>query len=98
MTTPQFFDTEAGIFLTGRQVVGRCPIQGCSSEKGYADECSLGHQYEPKELIDPKSTLSGKAPEMRDATNWYLDLEKFRDELENWLEKYRRSRAVGTLL
>jgi len=86
MTTPQFFDIEAGIFLTGRQVVGRCPIQGCSSEKGYADECSLGHQYEPKELIDPKSTLSGKAPEMRDVTNWYLDLEKFRSELEKWLE------------
>ncbi len=87
MTTPQFFDTKAGIFLTGRQVVGRCPIQGCSSEKGYADECSLGHQYEPKELIDPKSTLSGNAPEMREVTNWYLNLIKFRDELEKWLEE-----------
>ena len=86
MSTPQFYDAEAGIFLTGRQVLGRCPIQGCQSEKGYADECSLGHQYEPKELIDPRSTLSGNKPEMRDVTNWYLNLEEFRDELERWVE------------
>lgn len=87
MSNPQFYDSEMGTFLNGRQVVGRCPIQGCQSEKAYADECSLGHQYEPKDLIDPKSTLTGKRPEMRDVVNWYLDVEKFRETLRSWLDR-----------
>ena len=49
-STLQFYDTQAGQFLNGRQVVGHCPIQGCKSEKAYADECDLGHQFEPEEL------------------------------------------------
>ncbi|MEE0664644.1 MAG: class I tRNA ligase family protein, partial [Collinsella bouchesdurhonensis] len=44
-STLQFFDTSANTFLNGRQVIGRCPIQGCKSEKAYADECDLGHQF-----------------------------------------------------
>jgi len=39
----QFYDEEKQMFLNGRQVTGRCPIQGCKSESAYADECSLGH-------------------------------------------------------
>ena len=31
----------------------------------------------PEELIDPKSTLTGETPEMRDVANWYIDLTKF---------------------
>ena len=84
LTTSQFFDAESGVFLNGRQVTGQCPIAGCSSETAYADECSLGHQYMPTELINPKSTLSGKKPEMLDVTNWYLKLESFHDLLAQW--------------
>lgn len=87
LTTSQFYDPEAGTFLNGRQVVGRCPIEGCSSERGYADECSLGHQYMPADLIDPKSTLTGKRPEMRDVTNWYFKLDSFRELLLKWVKK-----------
>lgn len=87
MTTSQFYDPELGVFLNGRQVVGRCPIEGCKSERGYADECSLGHQYMPADLINPTSTLSGKKPEMRDVTNWYFKLDSFRDLLNQWVEK-----------
>lgn len=86
LTTSQFFDAEKGVFLNGRQVVGRCPIAGCSSERGYADECSLGHQYMPSELINPISTLSGQKPEMREVTNWYLKLDAFHDLLEKWAD------------
>lgn len=85
MTTSQFYDSELEVFLNGRQVVGQCPIAGCASERGYADECSLGHQYMPSELINPKSTLSGKKPEMRDVTNWYFNLEDFHDLLAQWV-------------
>lgn len=87
MTTSQFYDTEYEVFLNGRQVIGQCPIAGCASERGYADECSLGHQYMPADLVNPKSTLSGKKPEMREVTNWYFRLEDFHDLLLQWIEE-----------
>jgi methionyl-tRNA synthetase len=90
LTTSQFYDTELGVFLNGRQVLGQCPIQGCSSEKGYADECDLGHQYMPVELINPRSTLSGKIPEMRDVDNWYFKLEHWHDLLRQWVAKLEK--------
>ena len=85
LVTKQFYDTKYDCFLNGRQVVGKCPIENCQSEKGYADECDLGHQYMPEELIDPKSTLSGETPEMRDVTNWYFKLTDFNDLLEKYV-------------
>lgn len=45
--TMQFFDSDQGVFLNGRQVRGYCPIQGCKSETAYADECSLGQSSGP---------------------------------------------------
>ncbi len=82
---PQFYDAKLKAFLNGRQVIGRCPIPGCKSEKAYADECELGHPYEPKDLIAPKSALSGEAPEMKDVTNWYINLASFADEFDKWI-------------
>ena len=93
LTTSQFYDAKKGTFLNGRQVQGRCPIEGCQSEKGYADECSLGHQYEPSELINPVSTLTGDKPEMRDVTNWYLSVEPFREALSQWLKRLTDDQA-----
>jgi len=89
ITTSQFYDPEHEVFLNGRQVIGQCPIDGCSSEKAYADECSLGHQYMPQDLINPKSTLSGKRPEMRDVTNWYFKLDEFHELLTEWVEELK---------
>lgn len=86
MTTSQFYDTKANCFLNGRQVVGKCPIEGCSSEKGYADECDLGHQYMPEDLIDPKSTLSNDTPEMRSVDNWYFRLTAFNELLNDYVD------------
>ncbi|NLM96550.1 MAG: class I tRNA ligase family protein, partial [Halanaerobiaceae bacterium] len=90
ITTSQSYDPEYEVFLNGRQVIGKCPIDGCTSEKGYADECSLGHQYMEKDLIDPRSTLSGKTPEMRDVTNWYFKLDEFHQLLTEWVEKLKK--------
>ncbi len=87
----QFFDTETSLFLNGRQVEGICPIDGCQSDKGYADECSLGHQYEPKDLINPKSTLSSSVPILKEVSNWYVDVPKFRPLLEEWLRNVEES-------
>ncbi|MDR2493473.1 MAG: class I tRNA ligase family protein [Coriobacteriales bacterium] len=77
LTTAQFYDERAQTFLNGRQVVGRCPVPGCKSEKAYADECDLGHQYLPLDLVAPRSTVTGETPVMRDVSNWYFDLPAF---------------------
>ncbi len=79
LETEQFFDEERQVILNGRQVVGKCPIDNCQSDHAYADECSLGHQYRPKDLKNPVSQLSGTVPTMKNISNWYFDLEKFND-------------------
>ncbi len=91
LSTPQFYDPKFECLLNGRQVIGRCPIQGCQSEKAYADECDLGHQYMPSELIDPKSTLSGLTPELRDVTNWYFKLEDYIEPMQAMVDDLRQN-------
>lgn len=86
LSSPQFYDPDFKVLLNGRQVIGKCPIEGCNSDKAYADECALGHQYMPMELIDPKSILSGKTPELRDVTNWYFKLDEYNDILKEKVE------------
>ncbi len=88
-STLQFYDTQAGTFLNGRQVQGHCPVQGCKSEHGYADECDLGHSYAPEDLIAPKSTLTGTVPEMRPVENWYFDLPAYADFLRRYVAELR---------
>ena len=88
-STLQFYDAQAGTFLNGRQVVGRCPVQGCKSEHGYADECDQGHSYSPEELIAPKSTLTGTVPEMRPVENWYFDLPAYACFLREYVAQLR---------
>lgn len=90
MSALQFYDEDNNTFLNGRQVVGKCPIAGCNSDKGYAEECSLGHQYMASELINPVSTLSGKKPILKSVDNWYFTLDDLMDimkEINEFLKK-----------
>lgn len=86
----QFYDEDKKTFLNGRQVIGKCPIAGCNSDKAYGDECSLGHQYMSSELINPISTLSGNKPILKSVDNWYFTLDDSLDimkELNEFLKK-----------
>ena len=91
LSVPQFYDEGRNVFLNGRQVVGRCPIPGCTSDKAYADECSLGHQFMPSELINPVSTLSGKSPVLREVENWYFDLDDCIDGIKEYNDFLRKN-------
>ena len=93
-STLQFYDTEAQTFLNGRQVVGHCPVQGCKSEHAYADECDLGHQYDPIDLIAPKSSVTGTVPEMRPVENWYFDLPAFSEFLKKHVEALKADPTI----
>ncbi|MBR2468016.1 MAG: class I tRNA ligase family protein [Clostridia bacterium] len=84
LKTLQFYDEDRQTFLNGRQVMGKCPFEGCMSEHAYADECDLGHQYMPQELINPISSLSGKTPVLKEIGNWYFNLENYIDLLKEW--------------
>ena len=97
-STRQFYDAQAGTFLNGRQVMGRCPVEGCKSEKAYADECDLGHQYEPEELIAPTSQLTGSTPELRPVDNWYFDLPAYRDFIASEVERQRSDGRVRPIV
>lgn len=85
LSTLQFYDEERKTFLNGRQVIGKCPFEGCKSEKAYADECDLGHQYMPSELINPISSLSGTTPSLKPIGNWYFNLQDNVELLKDWL-------------
>lgn len=94
ITTMQFFDEKAGVFLNGRQVIGKCPVEGCTSEKGYADECDLGHQYMPENLLNPVSTLTGETPTMKPVTNWYFKLRDYEQLLKDWVADMQKRKDV----
>ena len=97
-STLQFYDAKADTFLNGRQVLGRCPIQGCKSEKAYADECDLGHQFEPEELIAPKSALTGEVPELRPVDNLYFDLPAYLDFMRAYTAKLAQDPQVRSVV
>ncbi|MBE6890191.1 MAG: methionine--tRNA ligase [Ruminococcaceae bacterium] len=94
ISTMQFFDEKAGVFLNGRQVVGKCPVEGCCSEKGYADECDLGHQYMPENLINPISTLTGETPTMKPVANWYFKLRDYEKLLSDWVAELQKRKDI----
>ncbi|MBM3447685.1 MAG: methionine--tRNA ligase [Bacteroidetes bacterium] len=85
-TTEQYFDEEAQQFLADRYITGTCPK--CSSEKAYGDQCEkCGSALSPTELIHPVSTLSGKAPVLRETTHWYLPMQNHSDWIREFIEK-----------
>ncbi len=50
------------------------------------DNCNCGHTYSPTDLIDPKSTLSGATPELRESNHLFVQLEKLHGFLSEWVE------------
>ncbi len=96
--TMQFFDEQANMFLNGRQVQGRCPVQGCKSEHGYADECDMGHQYAPVDLIAPVSSVTGTVPIMKPVKNWYFDLPMFATFLKERVRELKQDEEVRSIV
>jgi methionyl-tRNA synthetase len=83
-SSEQFYDESSEQFLADRYITGTCPKCGC--EKAYGDQCeSCGSTLSPNELINPKSTISGSAPVLRQTSHWYLPLDRYQDFLEDWI-------------
>lgn len=90
-TTEQYYDERAKTFLADRYITGTCPK--CGYEHAYGDQCeNCGSTLNATDLINPKSTLSGDKPILKQTTNWYLPLEKYEDRLRTYIESHKEWR------
>jgi len=83
-TSEQYYDDDAKVFLADRYIVGTCPK--CGHPNAYGDQCEkCGSTLSPSELINPRSTLSGKPPVLRPTKHWYLPLQNYEGWLKEWI-------------
>ena len=84
-TSEQFYDEEHQQFLADRYVTGECPK--CNHPAAYGDQCEkCGSSLSPTDLINPKSTLSGKTPILKSTSHWYLPMNHHEKWLKEWIE------------
>ena len=86
--TEQYFDEKANQFLADRYIVGTCPK--CSNENAYGDQCEkCGSTLNATDLINPKSTLSGEKPVLKNTKNWFLPLDKMQPQIESFIDSHK---------
>lgn len=92
-SSEQYYDEEARQFLADRYIMGECPH--CHFEGAYGDQCEkCGTSLSPTDLINPKSTISGTKPVMKETKHWYLPLDKHEPWLRKWiLEEHKEWRS-----
>ena len=80
----QLYDPVKGMFLPDRYVKGICP--NCGTPEQYGDNCEhCGATYAPTELKEPRSVLSGAAPELRESEHFFFEVGGFQSFLRDWL-------------
>jgi methionyl-tRNA synthetase len=84
-TSEQYFDEEYQQFLADRYITGDCPK--CQSTGAYGDQCEkCGSDLSPTDLINPRSTLSGKTPILKSTSHWYLPMDQHEPWLKEWIQ------------
>ena len=82
--TEQLYDPEAKQYLADRFVTGTCPK--CNHTEAYGDQCEqCGSSLNATELINPKSTLSGAEPILKETKHWFLPLDQYEDFMKEWV-------------
>jgi methionyl-tRNA synthetase len=92
----QFFDPAKGMFLADRFVKGECPK--CGAKDQYGDNCeACGAVYQPTELKNPYSALSGATPVLRTSEHFFFRLSDPRcvEFLEAWTQDGRLQPEVA---
>lgn len=83
-TSEQYYDEEAKQFLADRYITGTCPK--CGHPSAYGDQCeNCGSSLNATDLINPKSTLTGNAPVLKETKHWYLPLQDYEKWLNQWI-------------
>ena len=82
--TEQLYDEEAHQFLADRFVTGTCPK--CGNEEAYGDQCErCGSSLNATDLINPKSTITGSKPVLKETKHWFLPLDQYDTFLREWI-------------
>lgn len=93
----QYFDPEKNMFLADRFIKGTCPK--CGTPDQYGDNCEkCGATYEPTDLKDPKSAISGATPVLRDSKHFFFKLPDFQAMLQTWTRSGTLQEAVANKL
>lgn len=86
-TISQAFDEEKQMFLPDRYVRGTCPVCKTPDQKG--DNCeNCSATYNPLDMIDPVSVISGTTPTARESEHLFFKLSEFADELRTWVPEH----------
>ncbi|SEQ20263.1 methionine--tRNA ligase [Flavobacterium urocaniciphilum] len=89
-TTEQLYDAKADQFLADRFVTGTCPK--CANEDAYGDQCEkCGSTLNATDLINPKSTITGETPILKETKHWFLPLNRYEDFLKEWVLEGHKS-------
>jgi methionyl-tRNA synthetase len=82
-TIEQFYDPVKNMFLPDRFIKGECPK--CHAKDQYGDSCEVcGATYNPTELINPFSAVSGAAPVRKETEHFFFKLSECSDFLRGW--------------
>ena len=96
-TVNQYYDESEGMFLSDRFIKGVCPK--CSAENQYGDGCEVcGATYEPRDLLNPISTLTNTIPVLKDSEHIFFDLPQKESMLKSFLEKVNIQSAIKNKL
>lgn len=81
----QLYDEVKGMFLPDRFVKGTCPK--CGAKDQYGDNCEVcSATYNPTDLKDAYSVVSGSKPVLKDSLHYFFDLPKFNDFLHDFVK------------
>lgn len=96
-TISQLYDPEKQLFLADRYVKGGCPQ--CGADDQYGDNCeACGATYQAAELKQPKSTLSGATPILKDSEHLFFELGQHTEFLRQWTRSGRLQPEVANKL
>lgn len=96
-TISQAYDIDKGMFLSDRFIKGTCPK--CNTPDQYGDNCeACGTTYTPSELKNPKSTLTGTTPTMKDSEHLFFELENYREMLNSWVNEQHLQPQIANKL
>ena len=87
----QFYDPVKAMFLPDRFIKGECPK--CGAKDQYGDSCEVcGATYQPTELKNAYSTVSGAAPIRKSSDHYFFKLSDPRCEqfLRQWTQSEDR--------
>lgn len=83
----QAFDSQENIFLPDRFIRGQCPK--CAASDQYGDSCEIcGATYDPTELINPVSAISGSKPITKESEHYFFNLKNFETMLRHWCKDH----------